>query len=277
MLLPQFEYRRAETVEEAVELLSETAGARALAGGASLINFLKLRVAPPDRLVDISRVGSLKTIEVHPDGALELGAGVTFAELLASPAAGAARPIVAQVAATLADAQVRNRATVGGNICNHDLNNNLPPLFSALQAEMTIMGTGGQRTVPAAEFFRGPFTTAIGHGELLTRVRIPARAAGEGDGWAAVRIGADGPGIVNVAATTRDGRARIALGAVAGKPVVLTCAAEEDAVREAVRTAELTPPADVHASSEYRRHLAEVLAVRAVRDANHDGGGTHAG
>lgn len=272
MLLRQFEYLRPESVEDAIGLLGDQPGARPLAGGATLINFMKMRFASPSRLVDVSRLGELRGIELSGDGALELGAGVTFAELAKSGAVREARPIIAHVAATLADVQVRNRATIGGNLCHNDLNNNLPPLAAALGAEMTIRGVDGERTVAAADFFKGVFTTAVGPGELLVRVHVPARLAGQRDGWAALRVGADGPGLVNVAATLSDGGARLGLGGVAPVPVVVDSAVDEPAAVAAVRAADLNPPADVHATSEYRRHLAAVLAARAVRHASQDGG-----
>jgi carbon-monoxide dehydrogenase medium subunit len=174
------------------------------------------------------------------------------------------RPILAAVAATVADVQVRNRGTLGGNICVNDPTNHFPPLLVALDASFTIRGAEGERTVPAHEFFLGVYMTAVGPGELLTKIRIPA---GRGDGFAAVTLGADGTCIVSAAASVNGG-VRIALGCVDAVPVVLTPAsADADAVRVAVRGHELDPPSDVHASSEYRRHLAEVLAVRAVEAA----------
>ena len=122
-------------------------------------------------------------------------------------------------------------------------------------------------TEQADDFFEGVFMTAVAPGELLTTVTVPPLAAGQGDGFAAVTIGKDGTGIVNVAATVKDGSARIAIGCVAATPVVLTAAADEVAVRDAVRSAHLDPPSDVHASADYRRHVAAVCAVRALREA----------
>jgi carbon-monoxide dehydrogenase medium subunit len=104
-------------------------------------------------------------------------------------------------------------------------------------------------------------------GEVLTRVTLPALVAGEGDGWASVTLGKEGTGIVNVAASVRDGRARIAIGCVSATPVVVEAEADEVSVRKAVVDANLDPPDDVHASAEYRRHLAQVLAWRATRQA----------
>jgi carbon-monoxide dehydrogenase medium subunit len=266
MLLKPFEYAIPASVGEAIDLLSSP-GARVLAGGATLINVMKLRVASPKRLVDISQLEVLKQIVAHPDGSLDLGAGVTFTELLASPAVQQRRPVLNHVAFTLADVQVRNRATVGGNVCHNDLNNNLPPLMLALGATMTISGAGGERRIAAEDFFVAPFWTAVGAGELLTGIHIPPKPHDRADGWAALRVGADGPGTVNAAATRIGDRVRIGLGGVAGKPISLTSAADEHDVTSVIDKAALAPPADVHGSTEYKRHLASVLGLRAARQA----------
>jgi carbon-monoxide dehydrogenase medium subunit len=160
---------------------------------------------------------------------------------------------------------VRNRGTIGGNVCSNDPTNHVPPLLAALQAELTILGASGERTVGTEEFFEGVYMTAVQPGELLTKVRVPVKGDAR-DGWASVTLGKDGTGIVNVAATVSGGTARIAIGCVAATPVVVAASADETAVKDAVRAAALDPPADVHASADYRRHLAEVLAARAVRN-----------
>jgi carbon-monoxide dehydrogenase medium subunit len=126
--------------------------------------------------------------------------------------------------------------------------------------------------VPAEEFFLGVYMTAVGEGELLTSVSVPA-AGRAADGFAAVTLGADGTCIVNAAASLVGGEPRVALGCVAAVPVVLRPGGSDDeSVRAAVEGAGLEPPADVHASADYRRHLAAVCAVRAVRQANERGG-----
>lgn len=267
MLLREVEYARPETVDEAVRLLSSRDNARPLAGGQSLVNVMKVRVASPDVVVDLARIRELHAIGVAADGSLELGAMVTYTELMASPEARSARPILGEAAATIADVQVRNRGTIGGNICSNDPTNHFPPLFAAVGASMTIRALESERTVGAEEFFEGVFVTAVSQGELLTKVTVPALAPGRGDGFASLGIGRDGTGIVSVAASVAEGNARIAIGCVAATPVVLTAAADPVAARDAVRSAGLEPPSDVHASAEYRRHLAEVLAGRAVSQA----------
>jgi carbon-monoxide dehydrogenase medium subunit len=264
MLLREVGYARPESLAEAIELLGANDGARALAGGQTLVNVMKARAGSPDALIDLSRIEELRGIELAGDGTLEIGAMTTYTDLVESSEARA-RPILGQVCGQIADVQVRNRGTIGGNICTNDPTNHLPPLLAALDAQMTIQGAEGERTVSARDFFLGVYMTAVGPGELLTRILIPA---GRGDGFAAVTLGVEGTCIVSAAASI-NGSLKIALGCVDAVPVVLEPAStDEDAVRGAVKNANLDPPSDVHASSEYRTHLAEVLAVRAVSQAS---------
>jgi carbon-monoxide dehydrogenase medium subunit len=263
MLLREVAYARPSSLAEALDLLAADDGARALAGGQTLINVMKARAGSPDTLVDLAAIDDLKGIELGTDGTLEIGAMTTYTEIIASSEARA-RPILGEVCAKIADVQVRNRGTIGGNVCTNDPTNHLPPLLAALDAEFAIADAAGERTVSAEEFFVGVYMTAVATGELLTRIRIPA---GRNDGFAAVTLGVEGTCIVSAAASVNGG-ARIALGCVDAVPVVLTPASPEaEGVRQAVRDANLEPPSDVHASSDYRRHLAEVLAVRAIEQA----------
>ena len=261
MLLREVEYARPASVQEAVRLLSENDGARALAGGQTLINVMKARAASPDVLIDLIDLDELKGIDLGSDGTVSIGAMVTYSEILDS-AEVRARPILAEVCAQIADVQVRNRGTIGGNVCVSDPTNHLPPLLVALGADFTVVGPGGERTVPAQDFFLGVYMTAAGPGELLTKITVPA---GRSDGFASVPIGVDGTCIVNAAASLNGG-VRVALGCVGATPVLVE-AESADAVRGAVRDSEIDPPSDVHASSEYRRHLAEIVAARAVEQA----------
>jgi carbon-monoxide dehydrogenase medium subunit len=261
MLLREVEYAKPGSVAEAIELLAANDGARALAGGQTLINVMKARAASPDMLVDLNGLEELKGIDLAGDGTLTVGAMTTYSELMAS-AEAKARPILGEVCATIADVQVRNRGTIGGNVCSNDPTNHLPPLMVAIGARMTIASGGGEREVPAEEFFLGVYMTAVGPGELLTWISIPA---GKRDGFAAVTLGAEGTCICNVAASV-NGAVRVALGCVDAVPVLLT-ADSPDRVVDAVRAANLEPPSDVHASGEYRTHLAEVLATRAAQEA----------
>ena len=267
MLLREVEYARPDTVDEAVRLLSSREDARVLAGGQSLVNVMKTRVAAPELVVDLNRIAELREISTGPEGSLVLGAMVTYDELIRSHAVLTARPILAEVALTIADVQVRNRGTLGGNLCVNDPTNHLPPLMATTGATMTIRALDAERTVSSDDFFQGVYVTAVEPGEMLTRVAVPAIAAGEGDGWASVTLGKEGTGIVNVAATVHDGQARMAIGCVSAVPIVVEAEADEVSVRKAVADADLDPPSDVHASADYRRHLAQVLAWRAVEQA----------
>jgi carbon-monoxide dehydrogenase medium subunit len=276
MLLREVSYARPATVDEAVTLLAEHDGARALAGGQTLVNVMKQRAASPDVLVDLGKLDELRTISVS-GSTLEIGAMATLSSLIRSSEVEVTRPILAEVAGTVADVQVRNRGTLGGNICVNDPTNHFPPLLVALGASMTIRSTSGERTLPAEAFFVGVFETAVGEGELLTRVSVPAGGRGTGDGMTGVTLGAHGTYIANAAASVSDGAWRIALGCVAAVPVRATAIEEqlaggdvdESSARGAVEGlgATLDPPSDVHASADYRRSLAETSVVRAVLQA----------
>ncbi len=210
MLLREVEYARPESVEEAVRLLGAHDGARALAGGQTLVNVMKARAASPEVLVDLADLSELRAIGRAADGSLELGAMVTYSQLVGSPEVAAARPVLAEVAATIADRQVQNRGTVGGNVCVNDPTNHLPPLFAAMDATFTIVGPGGERTVSVDDFFLGVYMTAVGEGELLTRVTVPALAAGSGDAMEGITLGVHGTYLVSAAATVGPAGVRVA-------------------------------------------------------------------
>ena len=277
MLLREVEYARPATIDEAVSVLAAHDGARALAGGQTLINVMKQRAASPDVLVDLADLDELREIGFSSDGMLEIGAMVTCTELQGSSEVDVARPILAEVAGTIADVQVRNRGTIGGNVCVSDPTNHFPPLLVALDATFTIRGQGGERTVSADEFFVGVYMTAVGEGELLTKINVPA-SSGAGDGYAGLTIGAHGTYIVNAAAsvsgrrrTCRDRLCRRVAragdrngGASCRRGLLRSCGPRR---RPKGLGASLDPPSDVHGSADFRRHLAEVSAARAVRQA----------
>ena len=193
MLLREVEYARPDSVDEAVRLLSSREDARVLAGGQSLVNVMKTRVAAPELVVDLNRIAELREISTGPDGSLVLGAMVTYDELIRSDAVLTARPILAEVALTIADVQVRNRGTVGGNLCVNDPTNHLPPLMATTGATMTIRALEAERTGQLRRVLPGRLPDGGRRpGEMLTRVTVPALAAGEGDGWASVTLGKDG-------------------------------------------------------------------------------------
>ena len=276
MLLREVEYARPASVEEAISLLATHDGARPLAGGQTIVNVMKARAAAPDVVVDLADLSELRTIGFSSDGLLEIGAMVTYARLMGSSEVEVARPILAEVCSTIGDVQVRNRGTVGGNVCVSDPTNHLPPLLVALGATFTIRGKSGERVTSADEFFIGVYMTAVGEGELLTRIAVPP-SSGAGDSFVGLTIGRHGTYIVNAAATISGDGVRIALGCVGATPVRATAMEEhlaggdfsEASIRAAAEGlgASLDPPSDVHGSADFRRHLAEVSAVRAVRQA----------
>jgi carbon-monoxide dehydrogenase medium subunit len=281
MLLREVSYARPDTVEEAIALLSEHDGARALAGGQTLLNVMKQRAASPEVLVDLGRLDELRTISVS-GASLEIGSMTTLTALMRSSEVEVTRPILAEVAATVADVQVRNRGTLGGNICVNDPTNHFPPLLVALDASMTVASADGERVVAADDFFVGVFETTVAEGELLTRITVPAGGRGTGDGMSGVTLGAHGTYIASAAASVVDGAWRIALGCVGAVPVratavqgALSGAVDEASARAAVKGlgATLDPPSDVHASADYRRSLAETSVVRSVLQANERAGG----
>jgi carbon-monoxide dehydrogenase medium subunit len=276
MLPREVAYARPASLAQALELLASNDGARALAGGQTLVSVMKARAASPDALVDLASLEELQGIDLRPDGGLELGAMTTLAEIVASPEARA-RPVLPEVCAQVADPQVRNRGTIGGNICANDPTNHLPPLMVALDATMTIAGADGERELGADDFFLGVYMTAVGPGELLTKVTLPP---GRRDGFASVTIGADGTCIVSAAASL-EREPRVAIGCVAAVPerprqleAQLGGGFEPERARELVAGLgqTLDPPGDVHGSADYRRALAEVVVARALVQAAGRGG-----
>ena len=248
MLLAAVEYVRPSSLADALSALGSNPNARALAGGQTLINVMKARAAQPDLLVDLADLEELRGVS-ESSGQLEIGAMTTYAELMDSGEVYDTRPVVSRVAGEIADVQVRNRGTIGGNVCLSDPTNHFPPLMVAMNAQMTIAAPGGERQVPAGDFFLGVYMTAVQPGELLTKITIPPA---EGDGFAAVTIGKDGTCIVNAAAT-KNGDVRYAIGCVGAVP--------------ATSLDGLDPSSDVHGSADYRRHLAKILVERAVKEA----------
>ncbi len=274
MLLREVDYARPSSVDEAVELLAQHDGARALAGGQTLISVMKQRAAAPDVLVDLALLDELRGIELSADGStIEIGAMTTSTAIVDSPLIAKARPVLAEVTGTIADLQVRNRGTIGGNVCVNDPTNHLPPLLVALGASMTIRSRAGERVVPAEQFFLGVYLTAVDEGELLTRVSVPVAGPATGDAMDGLTLGTHGTYIASAAASVGAEGARIAIGCVAATPVralAMEAALNGDYSEANVRAAaaglgaSLDPPSDVHASSDYRRHLAEISAIRAV-------------
>ena len=288
MLLESVEYTRPATVEEALAALASNEGAAPLAGGQSLINVLKNRVASVALLVDITRLAELRNVDARSDGSLEIGACVTYDELDRSAEVRRGHAILADVAGRIEDQQIRNRGTIGGNCCLSDPTNNLPPLLIALGATMNIQGGAGIREVPAEDFFHGYFSTAVERGELLRSIALPALEPNAGAGYNSLTIAGDSKAIVRAAAYLRGNgtieEARVVLSVVGPRPIRHAGMEErlrgQPATDETVAAAseavgdgdDLSPPTDAHASADYRRRMARVVARRAVHEAMAKGG-----
>jgi aerobic carbon-monoxide dehydrogenase medium subunit len=239
-----------------------------------------------DLLVDISRLDELRNIELRGDGSLEVGACVAYDDLDRSEEVRRGHALLADVAGHIEDQQIRNRGTIGGNCCLSDPSNNLPPLLIALGATMNIQGAGGLRHVPAEDFFFGYFSTAIEQGELLRSITIPAIESGAGVGYNSLTVGGDSKAIVRAAAYVRATdtieAARVVLAIVGPRPIRHSAMEERlvgaaanaesaDAASQAIGD-ELEPITDSHATADYRRRMARVVARRAVNEAIARGG-----
>ncbi|QZY28679.1 FAD binding domain-containing protein [Nocardioides coralli] len=278
MIPAPFDYVAPTSVEDALAALSEHGDdAKIIAGGQSLLPVLRMRLNAPEVVIDLGRIDTLRGIREDGD-ALVIGAMTTHHDVRTNDLVREHATVIALATDELADDQIRHRGTFGGALAHADPAGDLGAPALALGAEFVIAGSGGTRTVPAAEFFVDLFETAIGDDEILTEVRIPKHT-----GWGAryekfVRVKHQWP-IVAVAATVRtDGdtiaEARVGLTNMGSTPVRATAvedalagvAATEDGVRAAAeRAAEGTdPPADLNGDADYRRHLATVLTRRAV-------------
>jgi carbon-monoxide dehydrogenase medium subunit len=281
MLLESVEYVRPESVDEALRALAAVDGAAVLAGGQSLLNVLKNRVASVDVLVDISRLPELQTIERGADGSLAVGACVTYDELDRSADVRQGHAVLADVASHIEDQQIRSRGTIGGNCCLGDPTNNLPPLLIALGATMNIQGASGIRQLAAEEFFFAFFSTALEQGEILRSITIPAIAPGAGVGYQSLAVAADSKAIVRASAYVRANGtiadARVVLSVVGPRPIrhsgmeerLRGAAATPEAVAAASEAIgdDIEPVGDAHGSADYRRRMARVVARRAVDEA----------
>jgi carbon-monoxide dehydrogenase medium subunit len=279
----QVEYERATSVAHALALLARYGPeARILAGGHSLIPMMKLRLAQPETLIDINGLSELSYVTVA-DGNLRIGALTRHAQLLDSAVAGGHFAILHDAEKVIADPIVRNWGTIGGSLCQADPSEDLSAAFAALKATMVICHPGGTRTVPAREFFTGPYETVVAPAELLTEIRIPVRAGG-GSAYEKVGrrvgdwpVGAAGAALWLAGDTVSDaGIGLTAVGArhfAAAEAEEFLCgapASEESFARAGEIAAEhCTPSSDQRGPAEYKKHLAKELTVRALRRALH--------
>jgi aerobic carbon-monoxide dehydrogenase medium subunit len=251
-------YLRAKSYEQAFEALADPE-AKVLAGGQSLLPVLKLRVVRPSLLVDIGGLDGAGA-EVR-DRELAIGALVTWDALSALPeleTPGLAA--VRECAATIGDLQVRNRGTLGGSLAHADPASDMPAALLALGARIVLRSAGGERTVDAADFFLGPFQTALGAGEILSEVRVPVPPAGSGSAYEKIEHPASGFALAGAAVLVRaDGSRSLAVTGLGARPFLL---AEEADLAGALAAAEIY--GDERAPAEYRRHLAGIVARRAL-------------
>ena len=277
MIPAEFDYVAPESLEQAIEELHQNGeDAKLLAGGHSLIPLMKLRLATPSVLVDLRKVPGLHGVE-QQDGHWRIGALTPHAFLERTPELG----IVSEVAATIADPQVRNRGTIGGSLAHGDPASDLPAAMLITEAEVTLQGPNGQRSVAAADLFQDFLETDVGPEEVLTEVR-PQTLDGWGHAYQKFNRRSEDWAMVAVCAVVKASGGvcedvRVGLTNMASTPLRAT--AVEDALRGQELSAEniakaaehaadgTEPPADLNASADYKRHLAQVLCKRAIVEA----------
>jgi carbon-monoxide dehydrogenase medium subunit len=280
MIPTSFDYVRAGSLKDALSALAAGGGTKVISGGHSLLPIMKFRLAQPTRLVDISRLEELKGIAEKGRGA-RIGAGTTYRELLESELIRERFPLVAEATETIGDLQVRNRGTIGGSLAHADPASDMPAVMLALDASFTLRSKRGKRSVKAREFFQGAFTTALGDDELLTEIILPPLPTGAGSVYLSHDHPASGYAIVAVAAViARKGKAVshavAAFTGVAevaflypGVEALVGTRGEPEAIARATAdvTAGMEVNGDSFAPADYRRHLAGVIARRALTTA----------
>lgn len=282
MKLPPFEYACPTSLNEAIALLASHNGeAKALAGGQSLMPMMAFRIAQPSLLVDLRKLPGLKEIKIGADG-VRLGALVRWRDILDDKRLTAAHPLLKEAVSHVAHYQIRNRGTVGGSVAHADPASEMPGIAQTCDAEITVMGKAGARTIKAADFFQGALTTALKPDEIITEVHLPAWPAGRRFGFqefarrrgdfamagVALYYDADGGKAANAhigvfGVGDRQRRLPKAEAALNGKAVDEALAVR---VGEAA-SAEVEPQEDIHASAAYRRSLTGTLVERALKSA----------
>lgn len=282
MIPGTFEYHRPVSVGDAVGLLSSLGDdALLVAGGHSLIPMMKLRMAAPDNLIDLQDIASLKSVDI--DGSqVTLGAMVTQSELIANDQLHEVCPIIREASLQIADPQVRNLGTIGGNVANGDPGNDMPAIMQALDATYVLQGPNGERQVAAKEFYEGPYFTARGDDEILTAITFNAPARGHGSSYmkqkrkigdyataaAAVILEMSGDKCV-AASISLTNVGDTPLFADAAGAALVGSSVDEDAIKQAVDAAkEITDPtADGRGPKEFRTHIAGIMVQRAIASA----------
>jgi carbon-monoxide dehydrogenase medium subunit len=282
-----FEYERATSVEGAIAALERLGpGARIIAGGHSLLPMMKLRLATPTHVIDINDLADLAYIR-EGDGEVRIGAMTRHVELAKSELLARHLPLFRDAEEVIADPVVRNRGTIGGSLCQADAAEDLSAVCSAVKARVVIRGAAGERVVGMEDFHVGPFTTAVGAGEMLTEIRVPLRpGAGSAHEKVERRAGDWAIAAASAAVWMNGGTISdvgVALSAVGLTTVDLTRAAElmrgkapsEELFAQAgeIASADCSPSADGRGPVDYKRHLAGVLTQRALRRATERAGG----
>ena len=282
MIPPNFEYHRPSTVDEAVGLLSRLGSeAKILAGGHSLLPMMKLRFAQPEHLVDINRIPELKGVRVIGDE-IVIGAMTSENAVIADPVINEKVPLLSEAAKLIADPQVRNRGTIGGDIAHGDPANDHPALALACDAVMTIAGPGGTRRVPASEFFLGTYWTALEETDILTEITVKAFPQGAGyaykklkrktGDWAtaacAVVIALSGDSVSHIRITLTN-LGPTALRAHEAEAVLMGQQVNDELIRQAAAKAmEICDPAeDLRGDAEYKTAMAGQMVQRAINEA----------
>ena len=277
----QFEYVAPETLDEAIKLLAESGGdAKILAGGHSLLPAMKLRLAQPATIIDLRKVPGLNEVKVDSSGTT-IGAMVTHANVARSPEIQRALPALAEAASVVGDIQVRNRGTLGGSLAHADPAGDPPAAFLALDGSVVVKGPNGERTIAGSDFFIDILTTALAEDEIVTAVTFPVLAAGTGTAYAKFDHPASHYALTGVAAAVKlDGSGnvesvKVGITGVGPKAYRATAVEEAlvgkgaDAIADAASHAAdgIDCNDDIHASAEYRAHLATVFTRRALQAA----------
>lgn len=269
-----FDFHRAGTVDEAIALLQQHGDeAKLIAGGHSLLPTMKLRLASPGHLIDITGISGLGHV-VDTGESLEIGALTTHAALLRDPSVNVHAPLLAEIAGEVGDRQVRNRGTIGGAVAHADPAADYPAGLQALNAEIVSIGPAGETVTPIDDFLISIFTTTLGPDEVVTAIRVPHLPAGAGTAYEKLRNQASGYAIVGIAVVVTADGVRIGVTGVSDRAFRATAAEaalagaelNEANVREATRgiTEGVDVFGDIHASEGYRRRVADGLAARAV-------------
>ena len=276
-MIPQnFEYTAPDSLKSLLQLLES--GAKPLAGGMSLIPMMKLRLAAPEHLVDLGRLKELNYIR-ESGNAVHIGAMSTHFDIETSQTLLRKCPLLAETAAEIRDLQVRNRGTIGGSVAHADPSADYPATLHALEARLVLIGAQKERTVPVGEFFVDAFTTALEPGEIVREVIVPVEEPGTGACYEKVVQPASGFAIVGVAVRIRRSGGKISFVRI-GVTGLSNCsyratAAESALAGKSGSTADVQGAAtlvtqgadansDLHASADYRKHLAVVHAARAI-------------